>query len=102
MVTTPERLKDLPGVPTSRELGWPEMEKITGWTALIGPPGLPKEVTERWAEVMRKLALDADWLAGNVKLAGIPAIRSPAETEQFMREQYELYEKIAISLGVRQ
>ena len=41
-------------------------------------------------------------LAGNVKLAGIPAIRSAAETEQFMREQYELYEKIAISLGVRQ
>jgi hypothetical protein len=51
---------------------------------------------------MKKLALDPDWLAGNVKLAGIPAIRSAAETEQFMREQYELYEKIAISLGVRQ
>ena len=102
MVTTPERLKDLPEVPTARELGWPEMEKITGWTALIGPPGLPKEVTERWADVMQKLALDPDWLAGNVKLAGIPAIRSAAETEQFMREQYELYEKIAISLGVRQ
>jgi len=102
MVTTPERLKDLPEVPTARELGWPEMEKITGWTALIGPPGLPKEVTERWAEVMQKLAHDPDWLAGNVKLAGIPAIRPAAETEQFMREQYELYEKIAISLGVRQ
>jgi len=62
MVTTPERLKDLPEVPTSRELGWPEMEKITGWTALIGPPGLPREVTERWVEVMQKLAHDPDWL----------------------------------------
>jgi len=102
MTTTPERLKDLPEVPTARELGWEAMEKITGWTALIGPPGLPKEVTERWAEVMQKLAVDADWLAGNVRLAGIPAIRTAAETEQFMREQYELYEKIAISLGVRQ
>jgi tripartite-type tricarboxylate transporter receptor subunit TctC len=102
MTTTPERLKDLPEVPTVRELGWPEMEKITGWTALIGPPGLTKEVTERWAEAMQKLARDPDWLAGNVKLTGIPAIRSAAETEQFMREQYELYEKIAIALGVRQ
>ena len=102
MVTTPERLKELPEVPTSRELGWPEMEKITGWTALIGPPGLPHEVTERWAEVMQKLALDPDWLAGNARLAGIPAIRTAAETGQFMREQYELYEKIAISLGARQ
>lgn len=102
MVTTAERLKDLPEVPTSRELGWPAMEKITGWTALVGPPGLPKDVTERWVEVMQKLAVDPDWLAGNVKLSGIPAVRSAAETEQFMREQYELYEKIAISLGARQ
>jgi len=102
LVTTPQRLKDLPDVPTSRELGWPEMEKITGWTALIGPPGLPKEVTEHWAGVMQKIAHDPDWLAGNVKLSGIPSIRSAAETEQFMREQYELYEKIATSLGVRQ
>ena len=102
MVAMPERLKDLPDVPTARELGWPEMEKITGWTALVGPPGLPKEVQERWAEVMQKLAADPDWLAGTAKLSGIPAIRSAAETEKFMREQYEMYEKIAISLGVRQ
>lgn len=102
MVATPERLKDLPDVPTSRELGWPEMEKIAGWTALVGPPGLPKEVQEKWAEVMQKLAADPDWLAGNAKLSSIPAIRSAADTERFMREQYEMYEKIAISLGVRE
>ena len=102
MTTTPERLKDLPDVPTARELGWPDMEKITGWTALVGPPGLPKEVQDKWVEVMQKLARDPDWLAGNVRLSGIPAVRSAAETEKFMREQYEMYEKIAISLGVRQ
>lgn len=35
-------------------------------------------------------------------LAAISAIRSPAETGQFMREQYEIYEKKTISLGLRQ
>jgi tripartite-type tricarboxylate transporter receptor subunit TctC len=102
MVAMPERLKDLPDVPTARELGWPEMEKIVGWTALVGPPGLPKEVQDKWAEVMQKLAVDPDWLAGNARLSGIPSVRSAAQTESFMREQYEMYEKIAISLGVRQ
>jgi tripartite-type tricarboxylate transporter receptor subunit TctC len=102
MTTTAERLKELPDVPTARELGWPEMEKIVGWTALVGPPGLTKEVQDKWAEVMQKLAADPDWIAGNAKLSGIPAVRSAAETEKFMREQYEMYEKIAISLGVRQ
>jgi hypothetical protein len=34
--------------------------------------------------------------------SGNPAIRRAAETENFKREQYEQYEKIAIPLGVRQ
>ncbi|MBI3375835.1 MAG: tripartite tricarboxylate transporter substrate binding protein [Betaproteobacteria bacterium] len=102
MITTPERLKELPDVPTSRELGWPEMEKITGWSALMGPPGLPREVTDKWAEVLAKIAQDPEWLAGNARLGGIPSIRSPSETETFVREQYELYERLAISIGIRQ
>mgnify|MGYP006145653677 CR=1 FL=1 len=46
-------------------------------------------------DVLGKLKDDPEWLAGNAKLAGIPAIRSPAETEKFMKEQYELYEQLA-------
>ena len=102
MVTTPQRLADLPGVPTSAELGWPNMERITGWTALMGPPGMAKEAADKWTEALAKLATDPDWLAGNAKLGGIPAIRSRPETEKFVREQYELYEQLAISLGIRE
>ena len=101
MVTTPERLKDLPDVPTSRELGWTGMEQITGWSALYGPPGMPKDIVERWVEVMQKLARDPDWLAGNAKIGGIPSVRSPGETEKFAREQYELYEKLGAATGLR-
>ena len=102
MITTPARLKDLPEVPTSRELGWPEMERITGWTALMGPPGMAKEPTDRWIEALGRLATDPDWIAGNAKLGGIPAIRSPAETEKFVREQYDVYDGLATRLGIRQ
>ena len=102
MTTTPKRLTELPDVPTSAELGWAQMERITGWSALLGPPGMAKDATQKWVEVMAKIATDADWLAGNAKLGGIPSVRSPAETEKFMRDQYELYEKLAIALGVRE
>src|SRR6266704_2500719 len=102
MVTTPQRLVDLPDVPTSRELGWPDMERITGWSALMGPPGMAKAVVERWTEVLGKLASDPDWLAGNARIGGIPAIRSPAETEKFVREQHALYERLATSLNIRE
>ena len=102
MVTTPQRLSDLPDVPTSRELGWAAMERITGWTALMGPPAMAKEAVDKWTEVLGKIASDPDWIAGNVKFGGIPAIRSVAETEKFVREQYELYEQLAVSLGIRE
>ena len=102
MATTPQRLADLPDVPTSRELGWPDMERITGWTALMGPPGMAKPAVDKWNEVLGKLAADPDWIAGNARMGGIPAIRSSAETTKFVREQYELYERLATSLGIRE
>ena len=102
LLVTPDRLPELPDVPSAREAGFPDMEKIVGWTALMGPPGLPKEVVDRWVDAFAKLARDSDWQSGNAKLGGIAAIRSPAETEKFVREQYELYDKLVTALGIRQ
>ena len=102
LMVMPTRLAELPEVPSAREAGFPDMEKIVGWTALMGPPGLPKEVVDRWTDTFAKLAKDPDWQAGNAKLGGIVAIRSPADTERFVHEQYELYDGLVTRLGIRQ
>jgi len=102
MTTTREPLNDLPDVPTARNLGWPQMESLAAWSALAGPPRLPRDVVERWTDVLAKLARDPAWLAGVEKIGGIPAIRSPAETDKFVRSQYQLYEQLAARLGLRQ
>ncbi len=102
LFVTPERLAELPDVPSAREAGYPDMAKIVGWTALMGPPGLPKEVVDKWVDVFARLAKDPDWQSGNAKLGGVAAIRSKAETERFVREQYELYDQLVTSLGIRQ
>jgi tripartite-type tricarboxylate transporter receptor subunit TctC len=101
-VTTPVRLPEAPELQTAREAGVPDMEKIVGWTAVMGPPGMPKEVVDRWAAALASLAKDAEWLAGIAKIGGIPAIRSPADTEKYLREQFELYDKLITTLGIRQ
>jgi tripartite-type tricarboxylate transporter receptor subunit TctC len=102
MTTTREPLKELPAVPTARSLGWAQMESLAAWSALAGPRGMPGEVLERWSLAMAQLARDPDWLAGNEKLGGIPAVRSAAETEAFVRAQSELYESLAGSLGLKE
>jgi tripartite-type tricarboxylate transporter receptor subunit TctC len=101
-VTTPERLAEVPDVPTARESGVPDMERIVGWTALMGPPGMPQEVVDRWSAALAAIARDPEWLAGIAKIGGIPAIRSPADTERFVRGQYELYDRLITTLGIRQ
>ena len=102
LFVTPTRLAEIPDAPSGTEAGFPDMNKIVGWTALMGPPGLPKEVVDKWTEVFARLAKDAEWQLGNSRIGGIVAIRPPAESEQFVREQYELYDKLITALGIRQ
>jgi tripartite-type tricarboxylate transporter receptor subunit TctC len=101
MTTTREPLKDLPNLPTARSLGWPEMESLAAWSALAGPPRLPQEVVERWRDVFARLARDSAWLAGVENSGGIPAVRSATETDKFVRDQYQFYERLAERLGLR-
>lgn len=98
----PSRLQQIPDVPSADEVGYPDMDKMVGWTALVGPPGLPKEVVDKWTEVFRKIAVDPGWQEGNAHLGGIPAIRSPRQTERFVREQVDLYTGLVDRLGIRQ
>jgi tripartite-type tricarboxylate transporter receptor subunit TctC len=102
LMVMPERLPEIPDVPSAREAGFADMEKTVGWTALMGPPGMAKEAVDKWVDVFARLAKDPDWIAGNARLGGIAAIRSPAETEKYVREQFELYDKLVTTLGIRQ
>lgn len=101
MVSTPDRLKDFPEIPSSRELGLSQFEQATGWSGLFGPPGLPQDIVDKWSEVLKKVAQDPSWEAGNKTAGAIPAIRSPSETEQFVKQQFLLYEKLGANLGLR-
>src|SRR5688572_7475627 len=102
LFVTPSRLPELTEVPSASEAGFPDMNKIVGWTALMGPPGTPKEVVDKWTDVFQRLAKDPDWQQGNARIGGVAAIRSPAESQKFVQEQYELYDKLVTTLGIRQ
>jgi tripartite-type tricarboxylate transporter receptor subunit TctC len=102
VTTTPQRVPDIADVPTAREAGHPQLEAIVGWSALLGPPNLPREVVQRWAETLKAVAADAQWKAGNDKFGGIPHVLAPAETERFVGEQFRVYQGLARQLGLEQ
>ena len=100
ITTTPERVKDLPDVPTAREAGYPQLEAIVGWSALYGPPGMSKELVERWAATLSTAAKDSQWIGATEKAGSIPRVLSPAETEKFAAEQYAVYERLGRQLQI--
>jgi tripartite-type tricarboxylate transporter receptor subunit TctC len=100
VTTTPERLKDLPEVPTAREAGFPKLETIVGWSALYGPPGLPRAIVDQWVQVLQAAAADPQWLAATERAGSLPRVLSPADTERYVAEQFKVYESLGKSLQI--
>ncbi len=100
MITNAERMAELPDVPTARELGYGEMEKIVGWSAVFGPPRMPADVQAKLAAALQTIAKDPAWLAGTAQTGSLPYVKSPEETRAFTKAQYELYRSLGESLGI--
>lgn len=100
-VTTGERFASVKDVPTVKELGYPGMETIIGWSGIFGPPGLPKPVVDKWVAVLQGLKTDKAFNKLIKGLGSIPDIRSPEETKAYVKNQYETFKDVVTKLGVR-
>ncbi len=100
ITATPERVKDIPDVPTAREAGFPQMEVIVGWSALYGSPKLDPGALRRWVDVLHQAASDRAWLEGNARYGGIARVLSPVATEKFVAESFATYSKLGRDLGI--
>jgi tripartite-type tricarboxylate transporter receptor subunit TctC len=99
-ITNAERMPSMPDVPTARELGLPDMEKIVGWSAIYGPANMPADVQAKLAATLKKVAVDPAWQAGTAQTGSIPYVKPPMETKEFARQQHELYRSLGESLGL--
>jgi tripartite-type tricarboxylate transporter receptor subunit TctC len=101
VTTLPDRYKDIPDIPTAKEIGFPQLERIVGWSALYGPPGMSAKDVAMWGGLLANVAKDPQWVAVTEKIGSVPRILSPADTARFVREQFETYDKLGKSLGLK-
>lgn len=99
-VTTPERLKTLPDVPTTKELGLSKMNQITGWSGISGPPDLPAEIVEKVWKVMAETGKDSKWINATENAGSVPYMKGPKEAHKFIEGQYEVYHELGKSLDI--
>ena len=100
-VTMPERVETVPDVPTVSEVGYPDLEKIIGWSAIYGPPDLPEDIVAKWVETLGQLKEDKAWNRMTKGLGNIVDIRSPEETRSFVEAQYKIFDDTLLDLGLR-
>ena len=100
VTTTTSRLIDLPDIPTARELGYPQLEQIVGWSALAGPANMDKIATNRWVSLLSDLHQNQSWLNANATYGGVPHLLSPEQTRQFVMDQYDLYQRLGQQLNI--
>ncbi len=99
--TAAGRLPELPQLHNATEVGLRDMGKMMAWTAVMGPPGLPKEVVARWKDGLSDLAKDPAWIKETERLGGQPALLAIKDPTQFLQDQFTLYERIITMLGLQ-
>jgi tripartite-type tricarboxylate transporter receptor subunit TctC len=99
-VTGARRDVNLPDVPTVREQGFAGME-VAGFQGLVGPAGLPKDVSDRLAAALRKVLADAEVKA---KFAGAGAevqARGPTEFAAYVKAESERWAALIAKRNIK-
>ena len=99
-VTSAERSKHAPDLPTVAESGFPGYQQLQ-WYGLFGPAGLPAPVVERLnAETVRALK-NAD-VARQLSAQGLePAPGTPSELAAVLKADTAMYAKIVSDAGIK-
>ena len=100
VVSTKTRIPEAPKAPTAAEVGMPNLEGLNGWSALYGPPGLPQQIVDKWADVLQKVKDDKEWVDLVTKRGSVPEIMSPKDTKEFVKAQFTTFRTLAQELGI--
>jgi tripartite-type tricarboxylate transporter receptor subunit TctC len=93
VVAAPQRLKELPNVPTFKEVGLEPVNRMA-YYGLLGPKGLPKEVVQKIHDAAVK-ALQEPIVRKRIEDTGSIVIgNTPEQFAQQMKAEFEVYKKV--------
>ena len=99
-VSTAQRVKQLPNVPTGKEAGFDSFSLI-GWNGIVGPADLPKPIVAKWEDGLKRLAADRAFVeeteASGAEVSFLPS----GPFREAMRVEYEAAVEQVQKLGLR-
>jgi tripartite-type tricarboxylate transporter receptor subunit TctC len=99
-VAAPQRLSQLPNVPTFKELGLEPVNRMAFY-GIYGPKGLPKDVVDKVNSSVRK-ALEDPAVKKRIEDTGsIVIANSPEQFAEQIRAEYAVYKQVVESAKLR-
>jgi tripartite-type tricarboxylate transporter receptor subunit TctC len=100
MITATERSTVLPDVPTSAEVGMPEM-LASSWHAVVAPRGAPPDRVKKLYQTLTTVMADREVREKLISNGADPVGSSPEQLDKFMRAEIEKWRKVIQFAGVK-
>lgn len=98
-VASPTRIKDLPNVPTFKELGFDNANRVA-YYGISGPAGMPKEAVKRINDALKKVLSQPDVKKSIEDTGSFTAANSPEEFTKQVSDEFEAYKNIIKTQGL--
>jgi tripartite-type tricarboxylate transporter receptor subunit TctC len=101
-VTTPERVKSLPDLPTTAEAGLPQLQ-VSVWHGLYVPAGTPPEIVQKLSDALKVALADQAVIDQMAKLGTAPVPAQDATSQAHrahLQEQLTTWAKVIADAGV--
>ena len=94
-MTSSERFKGWPDVPTMAEVGYPTVNGLF-WAGLGGPPGLPANIVKALDNVVKEALNDRDIIAKMEQMDFVPYYLSGEKYKKFVMDEGEAIKSLKI------
>lgn len=99
-VTTAERSKTAPNLPTMQEAGFKDFD-VSSWFGVIGPKGMPDDVVEKLNKSIRAALAKPEVRERLEGLGAVPADTSPEEFGTFIKTEVETWGPVVKASGAQ-
>ena len=96
-VAAPERLAELPGVPTMTELGYPV--ELLNWRGFFGVPGLPDENRQAFVDALDAMRQQPSWKKEIARYGWVERFMAGKEFIEYLERQEALIGSLMTDLG---
>ncbi|HCX83010.1 MAG: ABC transporter substrate-binding protein [Curvibacter sp. RIFCSPHIGHO2_12_FULL_63_18] len=100
VVSAPQRLAQLPNVPTFKEVGLEPVNRMAFY-GIYGPKGLPKEVVDKVNAAVRKVLEDPAVRKRIEETGSLIEGNSPEQFSAQIKAEFEVYKKVVESAKLR-